>query len=71
MKVVSGTEKQNYGSKDVILYVFLNVEKVYAHVPKIDLYKTDDGRIVTECPIPASLIEKATKHDPQGSEIYV
>ena len=47
MEAVSGTGRQDYGSKNVILYVFLNVEKVYAHMPKIDLYKTGSGRIVT------------------------
>ena len=46
MKAVSGTGRQNYGSKSIILYVFLNVEEVYADRPKIALCKTDCGRIV-------------------------
>ena len=47
--------------------MFLNIEEVYDHRPKIELYMADYGRIVTKCPIPASLAKLARKHDPQGS----
>ena len=63
MKAVSGTGRLNFGSKNVVIYVFLNVERIYAQVLKIDLYKTDDARIVTKYPIPASLVEKARKQE--------
>ena len=70
MKAVSGTDKQDYGSKNVVLYVLITVEQVYAHQLKIDLFKIDDGRIVTKCSILASLVRKARRHTPQGTEIY-
>ena len=69
MKALSGTGMQNFGSKNVVLYVFLNVEEVYAHRPKIELHMTGYGRIVTKRPIPASLVTLARKHEPQGTII--
>ena len=49
--------------------MFLNIAEVYAHRPKIELYLTDNGRVFIKCPIPASLVKLARKHDPQGSII--
>ena len=38
-------------------------------VLKIEIYKTDGGRIVTRCNLPASLVVKARRNDQLGTEI--
>ena len=69
MKAVCGTGRQEFGSKNVILYAFINVEALFKIIPSIDIYITGYGRIVTKCSIPASLVTKVRKNDDEGTEI--
>ena len=69
MKAVCGTGKQEFGSMNIILYAFINIEALFKIIPSIDIYITGNGRIVTKCSIPASLVTKVRKNDAEGTEI--
>ena len=69
MRAVCGTGKQEFGAKNVILYAFLSVKAIFEHIPKIDIYITDYGRIVTKCCLPASLVTKVMQNDDMATEI--
>ena len=69
MRAVCGTGKQEFGAKNVILYAFLSVKALFEHIPKIDIYITDYGRIVTKCGLPASLVTKVRQNDDMATEI--
>ena len=69
MKAVCGIGKHEYGAKNIILYAFINVEELYKSIPRIESYKTGNGRVVTGCNIPASLVVKVRRNDAVGTEI--
>ena len=69
MGAVCGTGRQEIGAKNVILYAFINVETLFEIIPRIDIYITDYGRIVTKCSIPASLATKVRRNDDMATEI--
>ena len=69
MRAVGGTVKQEFGAKNIILYAYLSVEALFEHSPKIDMYITRGGRIVTKCGIPWSTITKVRRSDDTGTEI--
>ena len=56
MREVCGIVKQEFGAKNVIFYAFLSVEALFEHVPKIDIYITDYGRIVTNNVMAAEIL---------------
>ena len=66
MKAVCGTDRQEYGAKKVILYAFISVAMLFEHVPKIEIYKTGSGRIVTKCNLPASLVAMVRRNDAEA-----
>ena len=59
MRAVHGTGPQNIGSKNIALYAFLDVKRMLDLDPKIKIYKTSGGRIVTSHNLPASLVVMA------------
>ena len=61
--------RQEFGAKNVILYAFLSVKTISEHIPKIDIYIADYGRIVTKCGLPASLVTKVRQNDDTATEI--
>ena len=69
MRAVCGTVKQEFGGKNIVLYAFLSVQALFEHSPKIDMYITHHGRIVTKCGIPWSTVTKIKKNDGMGTEI--
>ena len=66
---MGGTVKQKFGAKNIILYAYLSVQALFEHSPKIDMYITRLGRIVTKCGIPWSTITQVRKNDDVGTEI--
>ena len=69
MRAVGGTVKQEIGAKNIIVYAYLSVGALFEHSPKIDMYITRLGRIVTKCGIPWSTITKVRENDDMGTEI--
>ena len=69
MKAVCGTGKQEFGPKNIIFYAFINVEELYKNIPRIEIYMTGNGRIVTGRNIPASLVVKVRRNDAMGTEM--
>ena len=69
MKAVCGTDRQEYGAKNVILYASISVAWLFEHIPKIEIYKTGNGRIVTKCNLPASLVVMVRRNDTEGTVI--
>ena len=69
MRAVCGTLKQEFGAQRVILYAFLSVEALFERIPKIDIYITDYGRIVTKCGLPTSIVSKVRLNDAMATEI--
>ena len=69
MKAVCGTGRQEYGAKNVILYAFISVEMLFQHVPKIEIYMTGNGPIVTNRNIPASLVVMVRRNDAEATVI--
>ena len=55
MKAVCGTGRQEYGAKNLILYASFSFAILFEHIPRIEIYMTGNGRIVTKCKIPTSL----------------
>ena len=56
-------------AKNVILHAFFCVKALFEHIPKIDIYITDYGRIVTKCGLPASLVTKVRTNNDMATEI--
>ena len=69
MRAVGGTVKQEFGAKNIVLYAYLSVKALFEHSPKIDMYITRGGRIVTKCGIPWSTITKVRRNDDMGTEV--
>ena len=69
MKAVCGTGRQEYGAKNVTLYAFISVGSLFKHIPRIGIYMTGSGRVVTNRNIPASLVVMVRMNDAAGTEI--
>ena len=69
MRAVCGTGKQEFGAKNVILYAFLSVKAIFEHIPKIDIYITHHGRIVTKCGLLSSIVTKVRQNSDMATEI--
>ena len=69
MRAVCGTVKQEFGAKNIVLYAFLSVTSLFEHSPKIDMYITNHGRIVTKCGIPWSTVTKVRTNGDMGTDI--
>ena len=69
MKAVCGTGRQDYGAKTVILYALISVELLFKHIPRIEIYMTGNGRVVTNRNIPASLVVTLGRNDAVSTEI--
>ena len=63
MKAVCGTGRQEHGAKNVTLYAFISIELLFKHIPKIEIYMTGNGRIVTNRNIPAPLVVMVRRND--------
>ena len=57
MRAVCGTVKQEFGAKNIVLYAFLSVQALLEHSPKLDVYITHHGRIVTKCGLPPPFVD--------------
>ena len=68
-RAVGGTVKQEFGAKNIVLYAYLSVKALFEHSPKIDMYITRGGRIVTKCGTPWSTIAEVRRNDDMGTEV--
>ena len=50
-----GTGRQEHGAKNVILHALISAGMLFEHIPKVEIYMTGNGRIVTSRNLPASL----------------
>ena len=64
MKAVVGTIQLNFGSANITMYAYVRMGDLFAYNPKIDMYITPNGRIVTPHALPWSAVEMIRRnHD--------
>ena len=57
MKAIVGTDELNHVATDVTMYAYVRIRDLFEYHPRIDMYITPNGRIVTPHGIPWSAVE--------------
>ena len=57
MKAIVGTARQDFGSANITMYAYVRMEDLFDFTPKIDMYITSNGRIVTQQALPWPAVE--------------
>ena len=69
MRAVRGTAPQDFGTSNVILCVFVSMKALFEFSPKIDMYITPNGRIVTKNGLPWSAVVMIRRNNDEASII--
>ena len=69
MRAARGTAPQDFGTSNVILYVFVSMKALFEFSPKIDMYITPNGRIVTQSGLPWSAVVMIRRNNDENGII--
>ena len=69
MRVVKGTAKQNFGSSNVTICLFISTNTLLDLIPNIEMYIDPGGRIVTKCGLPWSAVTMIRENNDDGTII--
>ena len=69
MRAIRGTDPQDFGTATIILYAYVRMKDLFEFRPKIDMYITPNGRIVTPRGLPWSAVVMIRRYNDENSVI--
>ena len=69
MRAIRGTDPQDFGTANIILYAYVRMKDLFEFKPKIEMYITPNGRIVTPQGLPWSAVVMIRRYNDENSTI--